>query len=530
VERIARTLKGVDRDALLASGKLDWDGTYVRSIQRTDWYGPTWVGRVGAVTTDASGRFEITGVGRDQVALLKIEGQGLEQARLAVLDRAPQVPSRTRPQRSPTYDPLYGETGLELYGANLEHVVSPSKPITGVVRLKGTGRPVWGVTVRGQVHRRMWAMAWAKTDDQGRFRLDGLPKAQSYQVDVRPGPGDPFLDLSRQMVTDTEGLKPIEVDFEVSGGVAVRGRVIDKQTGRAVPCDWVYYFPMPSNPHKNNTQGLASSTDNTFRITVPPGGGMIAAKVRSKSHPYPAARLAPADKGKLVVKGEDGAEFGIPLSNFNAYRFVEFPNGVASATVDLEVTPGLTRKGEVVGPDGRPVAGAKAHGLITDQFASATLEGAAFEVNGLRPEESRPVEFRHDGLGLAGSATIAGSDPRDRPLVVKLAHCGTIAGRLLDEDNQPLREAKVSAVVVSRRGYQPSDPAFHPREALTDQAGRFRIEGINPTLGVLLGIQNPNDRATQSEAKPDKDLDELAVRPGEVLDIGDVRVRFQPVQ
>src|SRR5262249_7769612 len=153
VERIARTLDGVDRDALLASGKLDWDGTYVRSIQRPDWYWPTWIGHGGAVTTDASGRFAITGVGRDQVALLKIEGPGLEQARLAVLDRAPQVPSRPRPQRSPSYDPLYGETGLELYGATLEHVVSPSKPITGVVRLKGTGQPVSGVTVRGPVHR-----------------------------------------------------------------------------------------------------------------------------------------------------------------------------------------------------------------------------------------------------------------------------------------------------------------------------------------------------------------------------------------
>ena len=286
---------------------------------------------------------------------------------------------------------------------------------------------------------------------------------------------------------------------------------------------------MPSNPHKGGAHGIVSGTDDTFRITVPTGGGMIAVKVRGKSNPYPPARLAPADQGKLVVKGEDGSRFGIPLSLYNAYRFVEFPDGVASATVDLEVTPGLTRKGELVGPDGRPVAGAKALGLTTDYFAATSLEGATFEVQGLRPEESRLVEFRHEGLGLAGSATVAGSDPADRPRVVKLTRYGTIAGRLLDEDNQPLRAAKVGAVVVSRRGYQPSDPAFHPREAVTDQAGRFRIEGINPSLDVSLGIQNPNDQAAQSEAKPDKDLNPLTVRPGEVLDIGEVRVRFQPV-
>jgi hypothetical protein len=464
------------------------------------------------------------------VALLVVKAQGLEQAPFTVLDRAPPVPRRPRPPRSPTFDPLYGELGMELYAASFEHVVGPSKPITGVVRLKGTGQPVAGVTIRGQVHRRMWAMAWTKTDDRGRYRLDGLPKAQSYQLDVRPGPGDPYLDLSRQMVTDTEGLKPIEVNLEVARGVVVQGRLIDKQTGRALPCDWVYYFPMPNNPHKRGAQGLPSGTDNSFRITVPPGGGMIGVKVRGKSHPYLAARLAPSDKGKLVVRGEDGSQLGIPLSHFNAYRFVEFPDGVASATVDLEVSPGITRKGELIDPDGRPVAGAKAHGLTTDPFGSTTLEGATFEVQGLRPEDARLVEFRHDGLGLAGSAIVAVSDPPNLPVVVRLARWGTIAGRLLDEDNQPLRDAKVGAFVLRRRASRPSDPVFHPREALTDQAGRFRIEGINPTLTVLLGIQNPNDRATQSVAKPDRALNELKVRPGEILDLGEVRVRFRPVE
>ena len=531
VERLATLLKGVDRDALLASRKLDWDGIHVRSIERRDWWWPTWIGRGGAVTTDSDGRIAITGVGRDQVALLRLEQKGLEYSRVAVLDRAPQVPSRPRPQQSPTFDPLYGEMGMELYAATFEHVVGPSKPITGVVRLKGTGRPVAGVTVAGGFRGLGWSMVFTRTDEHGRYRLEGLRKAEThpYLVDVRPEPGSPYL-AALTVVADTAGLQPIEVPLELPPGVAVRGRVIDKQTGRAVPCDWVEYFPMPSNPHKGNAHGIASGTDNTFRITVPPGGGMIAVKARGKSHPYPAARLAPNDKGKLVVKGEDGAEFGIPLSYFNAYRFVEFPDGVESATVDLEVTPGITHKGELVGPDGRPVVGAQAHGLTTDRFASATLEGATFEVQGLRPEESRLVEFRHEGLGLAGSATVAGSAPEERPLVVPLARCGSIAGRLLDEDNQPLRAAKVSAVVVSRRGYQPSDPAFQPREGLTDQAGRFRIEGINPTLGVSLWIQNPNDRARQSEAKPDKDLNTLTVKPGEVLDLGEVRVRFQPVQ
>jgi hypothetical protein len=70
-------------------------------------------------------------------------------------------------------------------------------------------------------------------------------------------------------------------------------------------------------------------------------------------------------------------------------------------------------------------------------------------VKGLRPEEARLVEFRHDGLGLAGPAIVAVPDPANLPVVVRLARWGTIAGHLLDEDNQLLREAKISAVVVA---------------------------------------------------------------------------------
>jgi hypothetical protein len=292
----------------------------------------------------------------------------------------------------------------------------------------------------------------------------------------------------------------------------------------------VQYAALPSNSNQAGAWGDTSATDNTFRITVPHGGGMIAVKARGNSHPYPAARLAQADKGKMVVKGENGAEFGFPLSMYNAYRFVEFPEGMESAIVDLEVKPGISRRVELVGPDGRPVSGASVMGLTNDLFGSASVEGSTFEVNGLRPEESRPVEIRHESQGLAGSATIAGSDPTDRTLIVKLVPYGTISGRLVDEDNQPLRGAKVRATIERRRGYGASDPTFRDRTAVTDQEGRFRVPGINPTLSVLIWIQDPNHPAPKYESKPEKHLGGLTVKPGEVCDLGNVRVRSTQLQ
>ena len=87
---------------------------------------------------------------------------------------------------------LYQDTELTLYGTQFEHVVGPTKPITGIVRIKGTGRAVAGVTVAGQIMGRPWTTVMTKTDQEGRYRLDGLPKAGSYFLDVRPEPAPPI--------------------------------------------------------------------------------------------------------------------------------------------------------------------------------------------------------------------------------------------------------------------------------------------------------------------------------------------------
>ena len=117
VKWLAITRDGVDLDALLASGKLDFDGIRVPTIRRPNWRSPVWIGREGAVTTDADGRFELKGMGRDQVAVLGIEGRGMEHARIAVLDRAPRGPqhgpghSRHRPST-----PCNGKSGWSSTG------------------------------------------------------------------------------------------------------------------------------------------------------------------------------------------------------------------------------------------------------------------------------------------------------------------------------------------------------------------------------------------------------------------------------
>ena len=79
--------------------------------------------------------------------------------------------------------------GTQLVGATFDYIAGPTKPIVGVVRLKGSGKPVEGAIVRGADPGTHTAVT-ARTDAAGRFRLDGVPKAEFYQNRGQPEAGD----------------------------------------------------------------------------------------------------------------------------------------------------------------------------------------------------------------------------------------------------------------------------------------------------------------------------------------------------
>ena len=110
-------------------------------------------------------------------------------------------------------NPIYAEVGGTPPG--------PARPIRGVVREKATGQPVAG------------AMVWAPsstlargTTNTRRLRASRLPKSSEYELMLKPASGQPFFS-ARPKVSDTAGLGPIEVDFELVRGIVIRGRLTD---------------------------------------------------------------------------------------------------------------------------------------------------------------------------------------------------------------------------------------------------------------------------------------------------------------
>ena len=403
---------GVDLDAMLSAGAVDEENMLQTARRYGDslgWATPTWraeaplwPGGRSTWTTGADGRFEVQGIGRDRIARLEFHGGGVADGTLDVMARPAKAVARVRRLPSaarPRFRMSYSPQGTQLVGATFDFIASPTKPIVGVVRLKGSGMPVAGAFVMG-VDPGTHTAVTARTDATGRFRLDGVPKAESYGIEVIPRQGiDAFLRRS-ESIRDTEGLKPIETAVEVAPGVIVTGRLIDKLTGRVVPPGHVEYST--ANNAAGDARGFSRLADGAFGLTVPPGHGMIAGAAANDGtvDPYVAAHLKATDR---KINTLEDRVFSHKIVGQHAYRLIDVPVGSGPIAVELELNRGPSRKGRLIGPDGLPVVGALAYGLSAcDWSGTGRVPGA----------RRRYLRDRGSGAGLSATARLHAQGPQ----------------------------------------------------------------------------------------------------------------------
>ena len=122
------------------------------------------------VKTNANGQFRLDGFGQDRVVILAVGGLGLEHRVVEVVTRA-ELPKGLSPIVRP---------------ANVDFLLAPSKPITGTVWERATGKPAVGVEVQGWSPQSVEANR-ATTNQQGRYRLTGMAKARAYSLAAQGG-------------------------------------------------------------------------------------------------------------------------------------------------------------------------------------------------------------------------------------------------------------------------------------------------------------------------------------------------------
>jgi RNA polymerase sigma factor (sigma-70 family) len=483
-----------------------------------------WGGALGLliapVTTDADGRFEIKGIGRERVARLRIDGPTIATERLQAMTRLGEGVRTAGARRGE------GRT-TDCYGAAFEHVAWPTRPVGGTLRDRDTGKPLAGVTVHGHLigitGTQEWDLVRTTTDEEGKYRLLGLPKGRhgAITVDAEDLPYFP----GGALIGSAPGLEAVNVDISLKRGVWVRGRVTEKQTGKAVRAR-VKYLCFQDNPILREVvlpelplvmaPNCQTETDGSYRIVALPGAGVIG--VFAHHDRYVRGGL------NAAVQFAEPRRLGFSLRtvpqmcntcNFHALVEIAPRPGAAAVACDVVLDTGRTLEGVILGPDEKPLAGARMSGFADLPYWNPTpLSGADFTVEGITTSRPRVLQFVHEARRLAGSAVLRGDEKG--PIYVRLNPWGALGGRVLTTDGQPLGGIEISSSWdrAAVRG------GSLPLPARADKDGRFRVEGLAPGLAYSLDFTHGFYPLSIATGK----TKDLKVQPGKTAELGEIRV------
>jgi RNA polymerase sigma factor (sigma-70 family) len=445
-------------------------------------------------TTDAGGRFRLTGLGRDRTVSLTLEGPGVP-------------PTTARAVNRPTDATAPGR------GKSFDYVIAAGRPIRGVVRDRLTGRPLAGVKVGLRVTSPQASGPTTRTGQDGRYELLSPDRPRAMVV-AQPEGGQPYFAQARLVISPASG--QLTADFELLGGLSLWGRVTDQATGRPSRRAVVEYYPFPSNEQiatlGERARWLPASSssvrpDGSYSLAVLPGPGIVLVAASPRDS-YASARLDEKELAALCKSAADRSAWAHiadrPASSparcvdrYNALALINPDGRAAPPKLDFTLHPARPLRGTVVGPAGESLASVKIYGL-TSMPDAEVLQSAAFTVEGLNPRVPRQLIFYHEQKRLGKVLTLRGE--QTTALAVRLAPCGEVIGRLVGRAGKP---------VAGIRVWFPRPANDLTALAKTDPQGRFRA-----TLVPGLKYRVP-PRLT-------REFDELEVGSGEVRDLGDL--------
>ncbi|HKB05532.1 MAG TPA: carboxypeptidase-like regulatory domain-containing protein [Gemmataceae bacterium] len=489
------------------------------------------------VTTDADGKFTITGCGAERIVHLKFRGAGIATTTPYVLTRPGLDP---KPINEAALDSnsaqlrIAGQPPL-LSGPAVELVATAGKTITGRVTDRATGKPLAGV--RLTTHFGFGDRAEAVSDADGKYRFDGVPPSRAYSVYASHKESD-YLEALGNMA-DAPGLEAIAIDVQMVKGVIVTGRVIDKQTGKGVHAG-VKLTPLPGNKFFGTKAGFdnarwdgtmkGTDANGKFRIVTIPGLACATAQVHSTEtlngevlSPYRLAVPDPDHKDLFRPEGDSwtfpsaggGVEF---LMVENACKVIEIKEK-GETSLDLVVDRGKTATIDIRDADGKPLTGVVAAGITDHWPITHELKESTATVYALDPARPRRLALLHPEKKLAAWVRVRGDEKE--PVTVKLTPVGAVTGKIVDVDDAPMAGLEVALNWPDRvtsevyRHLQRSTP-----RVVTAKDGSFRLDGVVP--GIPFGVQvTKGENSFRGEPR----IGQRTVESGKTLDLGTRKVR-----
>lgn len=479
-------------------------------------------------TTDRDGRFTIAGVGRERIATLLIAGPGIATTCQYAATRS--MPA----QKYPSWLRQPASLDVTYHGNDFDLVAGPDLVAVGTVTDADTGRPIAGVEVRtAALFGNPMQTLITTSDADGRYRLAGIAPRTDFgdDQDLLAAVADSaYVPAIHRLKPAGVGM-PIALDIRLKRGVELRGRVVDLASGRGVKAALTYYIAagnpnVAAYPRYGTARvGTPYRTDaeGNFRLAVLPGPGAIGVRawdqrylMKQGMETVPWAK-DPAGAGFF----ESLPHFLVPV-NYHTVLGIDPAAGAGPLACEVRLDPGRSARVIVVGPDGRPLAGAQVEGL-EPQFRSwsdAPPSSAELTIQGLAPDEERDLIVAHEGQNLAGAAVVRAGQPGT--VTVRLEPAGAATGRLLGKDGRPMAGVQLTAASG------PVDPEHRfgsfRGPVRTDDDGRFRVGGLAPgrKLRFLVWLEGTEPGRRYASADAD---DRPAAVAGGTVDLGDLTAK-----
>jgi RNA polymerase sigma factor (sigma-70 family) len=486
--------------------------------------------------SDKEGHFEIAGSGADRLVSIELINANLARSHFLVVTHEGFDVKAMNEAIAKT-----GRGAAVYFGPSFDYIAEPGQVIEGTVRETDTGKPVVGATIQANGNMAVNAVV---SDARGGYRIVGLRKAQRYSLRITPPVNMPLIGSEVVLSDASAPLEPVRADLQLSRGGLVKGRVLDKLTRKGAE-SFVQFVPLPDNKLAGKAardQALATFTDadGHFCLATLPGSGVLLAQVAGtretihgvRLYPYPVNRYKEAefdavDRNRLQATSslQDSQSFTgagggrTSLQFFNACKVVDVKEGNEGVSCDLVVDPGQTLTVNVEDTEGKPLPGAVASRVTAMSPAAVSLRNADCKVYALDLAKPRQLVLLHQERELSTVVSLRGDEPG--PLTLRLGRTGSLSGRLLDQDGQPIPRANVGVLYAGQVG---SDLARELRRRYelprTDDKGRFRLAGIVPGLKFDLGFVKGRLRL-----KPETRLEIKPLEAGKTQDLGDIRLK-----
>ncbi len=259
-----------------------------------------------------------------------------------------------------------------------------------------------------------------------------------------------------------------------------------------------------------------TDADGRFRAAVPPGGGLLTVKSLE-----PGYRGAPPYDPKATGTIVSQLDINRDLSTHHAYVPIDVPADKGLVVPDIALDAVRTQHLRVTDAEGRPVKETWMYCLQGGHSQGSSLAGDELAFHHDNPGKALTVMIVHEGRSLGAAVDLKGDESDPKRIV--LQPTGTVTGRLLDEDGKPRAGAELSVnYSVLFRG----EPILCslPEPLNTGPDGRFRIEHLVPGVGYAVVVKK-NEKDVEDQPDWPLHQDRWTVKPGEVQDWGDVRVR-----